>query len=172
MFQPKTFQHQTSEKRISAAGVDLHNDAFRWGKKNKQVQRTVLHCTRYMGEAVVLSNQHTHDIWEVLRRRETNTHTKKDKITAPVLVAVVGASSRDGAELLAIATEGLRGELVLWSSAQERSFKTRPQNSGLVGSLWSRIKIIIFYLKVFKLNKSLIRILYRPLATQLFKDCH
>lgn len=36
-------------------------------------------------------------------------------MTAPVLVAVVGSSSRDGAELLAIATEGLRGELVLWS---------------------------------------------------------
>lgn len=38
---------------------------------------------------------------------------KKHGADVPVLVAVVGASGRYGAELLAIATESLRGELVL-----------------------------------------------------------
>lgn len=39
----------------------------------------------------------------------------------PVLVAVVCASCRYGAELLAIATEGLRGELVLQTHVGRQS---------------------------------------------------
>lgn len=51
------------------------------------------------------------------RYGDTGTHVlllrTDTQITVPVLVTVVRASSRYGAELLAIATEGLRGELIL-----------------------------------------------------------
>lgn len=48
---------------------------------------------------------------------------------SPVLVAEVGSISRDGAQLLPIAAEGLWGELQLWREARETTLKGALQST-------------------------------------------
>lgn len=60
----------------------------------------------------------------------------------PVLVAVVGASSGDGAQLLSIATEGLRGELVL--QTPEERIQTSKQNTTNVINNHSNVPFFTF----------------------------
>lgn len=81
-------------------------------------------CTRWIKKLGILVGVRISSIEEIRvfnpeleRYGDTGTHFlllhTDTQITVPVLVTVVRSSSRYGAELLAIATEGLRGELIL-----------------------------------------------------------